>query len=485
MKSQLWYNIEFLFFPKKKTSIFDISRDQSKKKQFKDYFSGKFLLKNLFENKNDKNSFLFSETFSTNKINNDYFIRSPKNSHIGYFFSKLFFLTKSLKRTKIVKSCMLLKIINKKYFRINIENFFLSESEIIINSNLYFNISNPIILNQKFCILNRKTYMIGLLYENLFCFYLKEKNTFDLFIEKKKLRFMVSIMSLKILSDIKSQTSNTSSPYNFLIISLRLISKENYCIHISNFLLVFFFKIISSEGTNFLNFGLSLQFEKINNLKKIFNKITDFKIKSLFQKFSELLIQKKYQQEFIMYSLGKIVSEKKTIGNLLLIFKCLLTIQQKIQVNCTSMVLFNMVTLFKENLDIFLKFDDFFHTEIQFLPLNCISIDKEIYFSFLKKEKEYKDSFNTFFYGAFKRLNYHLYLNFFLNKIISKILKKSQYFVKIFLIEGVFKMIKKIDIHLFRNKKKNVRIIKRHRFFILKKCEIRRFFFLTKKKMNF
>ena len=96
MKSQLWYNIEFLFFPKKKTSIFDISRDQSKKKQFKDYFSGKFLLKNLFENKNDKNSFLFSETFSTNKINNDYFIRSPKNSHIGYFFSKLFFLTKSL-----------------------------------------------------------------------------------------------------------------------------------------------------------------------------------------------------------------------------------------------------------------------------------------------------------------------------------------------------------------------------------------------------
>ena len=485
MKSQLWYNIKFLFFPKKKTSIFDVSRGESKKKYFKDSFSGKFPSKNLFENKNDKNSFLFSETFSTNKINNDYFIRTSKNSHIGYSFPKLFFLTKSLKTTKIVKSCMLLKIINKKYFRINIENFFLSESEIIINWNLNFNISNPKKFNQKFCILNGKAYMIGLLYENLFCFYLKEKNTIDLFIEGKKLRFMVSIMSFKILSDIKSQASNTSSPYNFLIISLRLIPKENYCVRISNFLLVFFFKIISSEGTNFLNTGLSLQFEKINNLKKIFNKITDFKIKSLFQKFSELLIQKKYQQEFIIYSLGKIVSEKKTIGNLLLIFKCLLTIQQKIQVNCTSMVLFNMVTLFKENLDILLKFDDFFHSELQFLPLNCISIDKEIYFSFLKKEKEYKESFNSFFYGAFKRLNYQVYLSFYLNKILSKILKKHQYFVKISLIEVVFKTIKKIDMHFFPNKKKNVRIIKRHSFFILKECDIRRFFFLTKKKMDF
>jgi hypothetical protein len=202
----------------------------------------------------------------------------------------------------------------------------------------------------------------------------------------------------------------------------------------------------------------------------------------LFQKFSELLIQKKYQQEFIIYSLGKIVSEKKTVGNLLLIFKCLLTIQQKIQVNCTSMVLFNMVTLFKENLDILLKFDDFFHTELQFLPLNCNSIDREIYFSFLKKEKEYKESFNSFFYGAFKRLNYHVYLSFFLNKILSKILKRPQYFVKIFLIEVVFKTIKKIDIHLLRSKKNKLRIIKRHRFFILKKCNIRRFFFLTKKK---
>ena len=91
MKSQLWYNIKVLFFPKKKTPIFDISRGETKKKYFKHSFPGKFPSKNLFENKNDKNSFLFSETFSTNKINNDYFIRSPKNSHIGYFFSKLFF----------------------------------------------------------------------------------------------------------------------------------------------------------------------------------------------------------------------------------------------------------------------------------------------------------------------------------------------------------------------------------------------------------
>jgi hypothetical protein len=260
MKSQLWYNIKFLFFPKKKTSIFDISRDESKKKIFRVPFSGKFSSKNLFENKNDKNSFLFSETFSTNKINNDYIIRNPKISHISYSFPKLIFLTKSLKRTKIVKSGMLLKIINNKYFRITIENFFLSESEIIINWNLYFNISNSKKFNQKFCILNGKAYMFALLYENLFCFYLKENNTIDLYIEKKKIRFMVSIMSFKILSDIKSQASNSSSPYNFLIISLRLIPKENYCIRISNFLLVFFFKIISSEGTNFLNTGLFLQF---------------------------------------------------------------------------------------------------------------------------------------------------------------------------------------------------------------------------------
>ena len=169
---------------------------------------------------------------------------------------------------------------------------------------------------------------------------------------------------------------------------MRLLFNEIFFYQLYSFSKHLLFKIISTEGTTFLNFTIALQFKKLFSIKEILNTIPLKRTKNLFKKFSDFLVQKKYQQEFIVHSLSKLSSEKIISGNLLIIFKCLLKIQEKAKVTGMNLVIYNLVTIFKENMDLLLRFDNFFQTETQFLPIIVLPLIKMFIFQSARKKKK-------------------------------------------------------------------------------------------------
>merc|ERR1711966_313984 len=111
------------------------------------------------------------------------------------------------------------------------------------------------------------------------------------------------------------------------------------------------------------------QCKKSYNIKEILNKTPTRKTKNLFGQFSEFLIQKKFYQEFIFHSLKQFTSAKNFFGNLLIIFKCFIKIQDKYQTIRPSLLLCNLIIVFKESFDLILKVDYFIQTEIKYSPI--------------------------------------------------------------------------------------------------------------------
>jgi len=421
----------------------------------------------------NKNSFLYRFNVNLKKVN--FLVSSPTR----------FIFYKSMKTLISITSPLVHTLKQKKYHKKIREFFFFNESEILLNFNYTL---ESIVLTKikKFqCIEVQLQYSSKNFnfYKNLFVLFIKKINKPEVLIEKKKLKYQNPVILYKILSEIRCEAAWFSSSLIFFVNSMRVSPETTLFVQIVDYLKNIFLRPFSNEGTTFLSFSLLLQFEKLFNLKEIFNRIPTNKTRMVFRQFSKFLIQKNNHQEFILHALTKISGEKIIMGNILIILKCILKIQEKIQVTCTSLIIYNLVIIFRENFDLILKADDFFHSEVYLLPISCIIIDKDIHFSILKKEKEIKDSFNFFFSCSIVSIGFPYYLKFFLIKILSRLLKKPKYAMKNYLVEMMLKIIKKIPIISVQNKNKKIyQVLKLHCSVILKSCNISRLSFIYQKK---
>jgi len=441
----------------------------SKKKKYRNIKNTTLFLEKI----ENKTSFLYRFNVNLKKVN---FLVSSPTRFIFYKTTKsLIFITSPLVHT----------LKHKKYHKKIREFFLFNESEILLNFN-YTLESIVLTTSKKFqCIevqlqYSNKNFNF---YKNLFFFFIKKINKPEILIEKKKLKYQNLVILYKILPEITCEAAWFSSSPIFFVNSMRLSPETTIFVQIVDYLKNIFLRPFSNEGTAFLSFSLLLQFEKLFNLKEIFNKIPTNRTRMMFRQFSKFLIQKNNHQDFILHALTKISGEKIIMGNILIILKCILKIQEKIQVTCTSLIIYNLVIIFRENFDLILKADDFFHSEVYFLPISCNIIDKDIHFSILKKEKEIKDSFNFFFSSSIVSIGFPYYLKFFLIKILCRLLKKPKYAMKNYLVEMVLKIIKKIPIISVQNKNEKIyQVLKLHCSVILKSCNISRLFFIYQKE---
>ena len=82
-----------------------------------------------------------------------------------------------------------------------------------------------------------------------------------------------------------------------------------------------------------------------------------------------------------------------------------------------------------------------------------------------------------------KKNGYPEYLKFFLSKILSKIFKKPEFFVKGLLFEIILEILKKISINFSKKKgKKYSKNLCKHRLMVLKKCNLLRLFLVYSRK---
>jgi len=439
---------------------------------------------------------------SKNLNNTIYFLEKIKNttsfpSHVGTHFRKINFLFSlltfsifysSLKQLTFVTTSLVFKVIFIKHHKKNTAFKSFKESEILLNFKFDPKLCNINIINKlRYIAINTQKLNLFLeFYENLFTFFFKKINNLEILFEKKKLSYKTSTVLQEILSEITCKGNYFSSSINFFANLLRLSKKIVTVAQMIDYSKSIFLRPFSTEGTNFLKISLLLKFQKIFNIKEIFNKIPTKKTEILFRQFSKFLIQKNNHQEFVLHALSKISSEKIIMGNILIIFKCILKIQERITVIYTSLFIYNLTLLFRENFDLILKTDDFFHFETYLLPIRCIQVDKESHLSILKKEKDGKGSFSFFFSNSIRNVGYPLYLKFFLFKILSRILKKPKYTLKNHLVEILFKIIKKISTGFFHNTiKKTIQFLKKHCSMILRTCNISRLLYIYQnQKLN-
>ena len=324
-------------------------------------------------------------------------------------------------------------------------------------------------------------------YRNLLLFYSKSLEKSSTIMRKKKLKYWISTSPRRIFEEIKCKINYFSYPINFLVIILRLIPNINRGLLVNNFSRSLLLKPFLTEGTYFLHVSLINQCKKSYNIKEILNKIPTRKTKNLFGQFSEFLIQKKFYQEFIFHSLKQFTSSKNFFGNLLIIFKCFIKIQDKYQTIRPSLLLCNLIIVFKESFDLILKFDYFIQTEIKYSPINCKVIDKDIFTSVAKKEKRNYESLFLFFFGAAKILGYPTYLKILSIKIFTDAMKKSYYSIKSVLIELILCLTKKTSSFLVQKSKykKIIRKFQKHCESILRKCNIVRLKYIYQKKKTY
>lgn len=274
-------------------------------------------------------------------------------------------------------------------------------------------------------------------------------------------------------------------PIRFFTNFLRISYQKIFFIQNINFSKNIFFKPLSIEGASFLWFSLLLQFKKLFNLQEVFNKIPTKKTPNLVLPFSEFLVEKKNHQEFVIQTFSKISGERIVMGNLLLMFKFLVKIQKIIKTACSSLVIYNLITVFREKFDSILKNDNFIQNELKFSPIFCFPIHRDIYFSLLKKEKEMNESLELFFSSAIEFFGFSLYLKLFFLKTLSRIVKKPKRHLKGLLLEIILKGSKRTSSSsIEKTGKKVYKILNKHCLSILKKCTNSRFFFIYKKIKN-
>lgn len=321
------------------------------------------------------------------------------------------------------------------------------------------------------------------IFKYLFCFYYKKIFLSIINFEKKKIKFWFLSTSSELSPEIVCKVTISFFSQKFWDNFLRFPSQIIYFAQKHQFSKYFLKKHIILAGTTLFDFLLTLQTKKALDLEEVLNKIPAKKNKILFYQFSKLLTQRKYHKEFILQIFDSISSEQKIVKNLIVIIKCLVKIQKKIKTNPISSIFYNLVANFKENLYFLLSLDYFIQNEIRFSPLACWVNYRNSYVSSGKKEKEIKKCLVNFFFCAIKKNGYPEYLKFFLSKILSKIFKKPEFFVKGLLFEIILEILKKISINFSKKKgKKYSKNLCKHRLMVLKKCNLLRLFLVYSRK---
>ena len=411
-----------------------------------------------------------------NKINffiTDYFQKDFKKVFVPYFLNEHSCFFYSLKCMFLIKTSSIYKNFSRKYFNYNYENYTFFISEILILWNINTKISLIWLRNQEKLLVNFN--------KKLLFFHFKISSTFDLILEKKKLKYWSLDKKKNILPEISCQANLSLINYKFLCTSIRIFPVLIYFFQKIVFLRKVFLRPFSAEGTTFLISMKNLEHTKIFDIKEFFNKNPPNGFKTLLKTFFSILINKRYHQEIINVAFNKITDEKIISDNLSIIFKCLLKIQEKIKTAYISSVFFNLLKIYRENYDLILKNEDFFRFELQLPPINCNSIEKDLFNSVLNKEKAGKIAINIFFLNLTRNSNNPLYLKVFLSKILFRITKQPKHLVKNYLLEIILTIIRKNKIFFIKNRK-NTQILKKHFSVILQKCKKTRLLFILQKK---
>ena len=485
MSIEVWKKILTHFSIRKPVSFSYNSEiiNGKKKSWFKEIFQGK-KKKLIMDNKMTTNPFVLRNNSKKN-TNLDNFFINYKKPYSPISPSSIWVLKKRFKFSYFLK----LKIISGTSFTRYSKNI----KKYQIFSDIEKLIDQTLLLHYKFKFKRNKhteynsekeiypkklvntKYLLGFYYNKIFLSILN--------FEKNKIKFWSPDTLPEFSSEIQCKAMSCFLLSKFWNNFSRFPSHTIYFIQKYQFSKYFLKKRLITEGTTFFDFFLTLQTKKALNIEEILNKIPPKKNKILFYHFSKLLTQRKYHKEFILQIFDNINSEQKIVKNLIVIIKCIIKIQKKIKSNPISSIFYNLVAIFKENLYLLLSLDYFFQNEIKFIPIVCLASYRNNYISGGKKEKETKQCLIKFFFCAIEKNGYPEYLKFFLSKILSKIFKKPEFFIKGVLFEIILEIMKKISFNFSQKKgKRYKKNLGKHRSIVLKKRNVLRLLLVYNKK---
>ena len=470
----VWDQISYYFSIKKSNRHLESKNNNKiKKKEKTVWINFIFAEKQHYEIKIIQKKNNFPEKKKKKYFILDYQYNNFRKSVLFGFLGQISSSISPLKFISLIRIPIIYRKYSRKYFFFYHEIYSFLEMEISSNWKFRNKLSKKFSYNTllQFFNLNKTSFHL----------HSKKLNTFDLIFEKKKLQYWSSTSFYKILPEISCQTISFSFQNIFRILSLRIFPIFSSFFQKSIFWKRVYLKPFSVEGTFLLNTTVNLLYEKLFDIKEFFNKLPINTPKTLLRLFFPILIRITCHQEFIGLILNKTTSEKFVSRNLLITFKCLSKIQEKTRINYTSSIFYNLLMVHRETFGSILRNDDFFQLESQLPIINCVSIEKDIFFSILNKEKEYKEAIHVLFLNSTQNPGFPLFLKIFIVKILFRIVKKPNYIVKSNLMEILLKIVKRTQIILTKNRK-NTQNLKKHFFISLQKCNNSRLLFILKKK---